>query len=175
MKLIIIKGVFFLGTIIILAFAGGCAACKTDGSKKEGTKMSVDIVGQVSWDYWKKNTDWEDYSAEDYFPENPKIESLQPKLKDNSLSFLLVGGSWCGDSRTGMPQIYKLFGEAGYDIDKIRLYGVNRDKNEPTNIAKLHGIEKVPTLIVFRNEKEIGRIIETPAISWEDDLLEILK
>jgi uncharacterized protein (DUF1015 family) len=36
-------------------------------------------------------------------------------------------------------------------------------------------IEKVPTFIVYRNGEEIGRIIETPIKSMEEDLYEILK
>ena len=41
---------------------------------------------------------------------------------------------------------------------------------------ELHGyeIEYVPTFIFYREDKEIGRIIETPILSLEEDMLAIL-
>lgn len=36
-------------------------------------------------------------------------------------------------------------------------------------------IERVPTFIFYKNESEIGRIIETPVETLEKDILNILK
>ena len=36
-------------------------------------------------------------------------------------------------------------------------------------------IERVPTFIIYRGEKEIGRIVETPKKSLERDLWNIVK
>ena len=53
---------------------------------------------------------------------------------------------------------------------------VNRKRETPTGEESLYNIQKVPTFIVFKYGKEIGRIAEMPQSGWiERDLLDILK
>ncbi|MGA2298573.1 MAG: hypothetical protein ABSG15_13590, partial [FCB group bacterium] len=59
--------------------------------------------------------------------------------------------------------------------DKIDLYGVDRQKQEPTGTATLYKLEKVPTMIIFAGESEIGRIVETPKKSWDEDIVDIIR
>ena len=56
---------------------------------------------------------------------------------------------------------------------------VNRDKKNPESDIEYLNIERVPTFIFYKtggdgSKKEIGRIIETPVRSLEEDLLDIL-
>ena len=53
---------------------------------------------------------------------------------------------------------------------------VNRKKEAPSGEEGPFNIQKVPTIIVQKYGKEIGRIIESPQSGYlEKDLVEILK
>ena len=54
------------------------------------------------------------------------------------------------------------------------MIAVDRTKEEPKAEVEGYEIEYVPTLIFYREQKEIGRIIETPELSLEEDILAIL-
>ena len=65
--------------------------------------------------------------------------------------------------------------EEGYS-KYVKIVAVNRKKESPTGEEVKYNIQKVPTIIVERYGKEIGRIIEMPASGYiERDLVEILK
>lgn len=49
-----------------------------------------------------------------------------------------------------------------------------RYKTSPSGLEKEHGIRFVPTLIVLKGKRELGRITENPVSSVEDDLLRFL-
>ena len=52
---------------------------------------------------------------------------------------------------------------------------VGRDKKAEGTEVDLLDIKYVPTFIVYRNGKEIGRIVESPQTTLEGDLKNILK
>ena len=57
----------------------------------------------------------------------------------------------------------------------ITLYGVNRSKNSLGNIAKAFNITLVPTIIIMKDGKEIGRVVEYGKTGkWDKELAEIL-
>lgn len=132
-------------------------------------------VGPMSWMEWQEKAGWASYDAKEYEVPYNFIDLLTEKLQGRKIEFILFGASWCSDSKKGMPELYKLFTLISFDIIKVTLIGVNREKLDPDNNSRIYNIEKVPTLIVFEGEKEIGRIVEVPLLSWHEDLLEILK
>jgi len=70
-------------------------------------------------------------------------------------------------------QFFKVADLAG--ISNVKYLAVNRRKKAgDIDMSKLN-IERVPTFIVYKANKEIGRIIETPTQSIENDLVKILK
>ena len=74
-----------------------------------------------------------------------------------------------------MGRFYKILDETGYKEINLTVIGVNRDKNAlSVNIENLD-VELVPTFIVYQNDKELGRIVESPRKSLEDDLWKIVK
>ncbi|MCU0370461.1 MAG: thioredoxin family protein [Bacteroidales bacterium] len=50
-------------------------------------------------------------------------------------------------------------------------FRVNRDKEAGLVETINYNIQKVPTFIIYRKGREIGRIIETPYTTLEKDLL----
>ena len=60
--------------------------------------------------------------------------------------------------------------------NKLEIIAVNRKKEAPGGEEGIYNIQRVPTIIVQKYGKEIGRIVEYPTSGYlERDLLEILK
>jgi len=49
---------------------------------------------------------------------------------------------------------------AGFSPDRITLIGVDRQKTTLSHLAEALNVKNVPTIIVLKNGKEIGRVIE---------------
>jgi thioredoxin 1 len=75
------------------------------------------------------------------------LESSIPVLVD-------FGASWCMPCRMLEPTIEKLAEE---NQDKLKVCRLNTDENQ--NIAAQYGIQGIPTLIVFKEGKEVGRTV----------------
>lgn len=100
------------------------------------------------------------------------IEKLKPLLKDIKITVFM--GTWCGDSQEQTPVFYKILDEADFNYDQLRLITVNRSKSTPDNLQKGFNIERVPTFIIYKNDKEIGRFVEYPRETVEADILKIV-
>lgn len=87
---------------------------------------------------------------------------------------LVFFGGWCSDSRREVPHFLKIADSAGFPAGSIRLYSLDRTKKSPDGIAEQFGIVLVPTIIFLREGGEIGRIVESPRTTMEQDMLEIL-
>jgi thiol-disulfide isomerase/thioredoxin len=69
-------------------------------------------------------------------------------------------GTWCEDSQDIIPKFYSLTDAAGFSQDRITLIGVDRKKTTLSHLTEALGIINVPTIIVLKNGKEKGRIVE---------------
>ncbi len=159
------RKILFITVLLLVSIS--CATTK---------KEKKIITGAFSWNQWQKEAGWHDYTAENYEPGEFLTEQLNTIVnnENNKINFLLFAGSWCGDSESEVPKIYKLFTKARIPITKIKLYGVDRNKRESSGAAEKYKIERVPTLIAVKNGQEIGRIVEFPSTSWEEDIFKIL-
>jgi thiol-disulfide isomerase/thioredoxin len=84
-------------------------------------------------------------------------------------------GSWCGDSRREVSRLWRALDEAGGSLPyKISYIGVDHDKKEPAALVAGSGLRYVPTLIVKRDGREVGRIVESAPHGVEQDLLALL-
>ena len=85
-------------------------------------------------------------------------------------------GTWCGDSRRELPRMEKIFSEMGIDMSNVLIVTLDRDKTSPSGEQEGKDIRYVPTLIVSKDNQEIGRIVESPSsetATLESDLFEI--
>ena len=87
----------------------------------------------------------------------------------------IVLGTWCSDSRREVPRFLKILDQKSIGADSYTLIGLNRKKMAPGFDAVKWEIDFVPTFIFLEDGKEIGRIIETPELSMEEDMIRILK
>ncbi len=108
-----------------------------------------------------------------YQPDLSTYDKLKP-LNYQEVSFKVYLGTWCEDSQVHVPAFLVLARLLNW---KYELIGVNREKECPFDRkdCKQWDIVKLPTIVVNRNNAELGRMIETPTESIEKDLLRILQ
>jgi thiol-disulfide isomerase/thioredoxin len=146
----------------------------TVGCYHQVRKGSAMVLGKKTWEEWKAEAGWKSYSAEAYQPPEGKIRTISDLGKSKNATFVVFGGSWCPDTIKQLPMIYKIFALASIPPNKVDLYGVDRKKKDPSGTAEKFGIQKVPTLVILANGNEVGRIVEYPQVSWEDDIIALL-
>jgi thiol-disulfide isomerase/thioredoxin len=84
-------------------------------------------------------------------------------------------GTWCGDSRRELPRLWRALDEVGSMVPfDLELVGVDRAKSEPADRLAGVDLRYVPTFVVRRDGREVGRIVETSPLGIERDLLALL-
>jgi hypothetical protein len=83
-------------------------------------------------------------------------------------------GTWCSDSRHQVPRFLKVIDLTRSSLQRVSLYGVDRNKKSPGGTEASYHIERVPTFVFLKQGKEIGRIVESPQTTLEGDMLSIL-
>ena len=115
---------------------------------------------------------WFDSGYAIYQPKEEYIERLRG-MKDN-LEFLIVYGTWCSDSHREMPRFFKIMDAIGFSSNLITMIATDRSKQLPEGIPQQYGVTHVPTFIVKYRGIEIGRIVELPRYSLEQDIADLL-
>lgn len=142
-------------------------------SQKDG-KM---LLGHQSKDQFLKApyADWYVKEHDEYALDQKAISELK-KERISSYDMIVFIGTWCEDSHRDFPRLMKILEEVSYPDSKLTIIAVNRKKESPTGDESLYNVQKVPTIIVKRYGKEMGRIVEMPTSGYiERDLTEILK
>jgi Thioredoxin len=98
----------------------------------------------------------ENYKA--YQPHSVGLQTLR-QYKD-SIRFLIFMGTWCEDSHFIVPRFFALADSTGLTADRISLVGVDRNKTTWGQLTSTLQVDLVPTIIVYRQGKEIGRVVE---------------
>jgi hypothetical protein len=128
-------------------------------------EMSVDKL----WDtvpVWRSVT-------KNYQPNAQAVDAIKSNDKDTTLT--LAFGTWCPDSKNYVPRLLKALRAAGNAKIQLKLIGIDNQFREPVTVVQPLRITNVPTVIVERGGREIGRIVETPSAStMEEDLAAIL-
>ena len=112
--------------------------------------------------------------ADTYEPDAAVIERL--RAIDEPVRLQIVMATWCGDSRYHVPRLLKSIERAANPNLSVELIGIGPDFDTPMDIIAGQNITNVPTVIVQRGGKELGRYVETPAAATiEDDIADITR
>lgn len=121
-------------------------------------------------------SEWFDAQYARYQPDAASVERLRPLL--GGVSIEAYFGTWCGDSRRQVPRLVRLLDLAAFDHGRLSFVGLSdramEFKQAPGHPEAKRRIHRTPTIVIVREGREIGRIVETPAVSLEADLLAIL-
>lgn len=115
---------------------------------------------------------WFNKGYDEYTPSPEEIATIKSNISD----YEIVGfvGTWCPDSRREIPKFFKILDEAGYDLSKLTMVGVTRNKNTPENLEQGYDMHRVPTFIFLKDGKEVNRFVEYAAESTESDIAKIV-
>lgn len=139
--------------------------------EKSGKPMLIgicnreDFTNDTSFSWWF-------VSEYDYYQPEDSIIKL---INLDSIKIVCVMGTWCSDSRREVPHFFKILDAINFDYKNLKVYCVDRKKLAEGFDIDQYVIEKVPTFIFYKNDSELGRIVETPEETLEKDLLEIIK
>jgi hypothetical protein len=111
---------------------------------------------------------WFSKSYESYSPDLAEVEKLK---QEANIKILVFGGEWCPDTRNLLPKFYKTTDLAGINRDSISLYFLNHKLKAKGSPTQKYHISSVPTFIVFRNDKEIGRFSDKSDGRVEENLV----
>jgi len=171
--------VAFATTILLYA----CSA-KLNNSNNNINKLSTDkggkpmLLGECSrisllqppfGEWFEKN--YANYTVNDTIS-----TMIKPLISKKTIVLYL--GTWCGDSKREVPRMLKILDNCAVKKSQVKLVMLdNHDstyKQSPGHEEKGLNIHRVPTFIIYENTKELGRIVESPVVSLEKDLLSIL-
>ncbi len=158
-------------SIFILSIISCSAQQNMVFAEKDETGNLVGIANKESFLAEPYNA-WFTPNYTTYETNKEVIEKLKPLLKEVTIKGFM--GTWCDDSKDQTPVFYKILDEADFNYNQLELITVNRSKSTPDNLQEGFNIERVPTFIVYKNNKEIGRFVEYPRASVEEDLLKIV-
>lgn len=134
------------------------------------------LLGQCTRDSLQQapHREWFQKNYDEYAPDVSAIESLKNIIR-KGFEVEIFFGTWCGDTRRELPRFIKILDLAGWDQSRVRYIAVDSAlpayKQSPGGETLNKGIYRVPTFIIMKNGKEIGRIVEHPVESLEADLL----
>lgn len=103
--------------------------------------------------------------------------SKKLKRKLRKCELVVFMGTWCGDSRKEIPRLYSVLEAIDFPEEQLQVVALDNKrshyKQSPTGEEVGLNIHRVPTIIVYKNGKELDRIVEHPVTSIEADLLVI--
>lgn len=100
------------------------------------------------------------------------LENIKNKIFNCSITIVL--GTWCHDSQEQVPSFIKILDNVDYNTNYLEVICVDKEKTAGDYDIYALNIERVPTFIFYKNDKEKGRIIETPSNTLEIDIYNIL-
>ena len=158
--------------VFLSMMIAGCASSRATHSPVEvdGEKM---LLGDLSYqDILENFSEWQEYDQLATVRED-LIERL--KQIHTPVEIRCYLGTWCSDSREGVPPFVKALQAARNNNIHLTLYGVDRQKDDPQHLGPKNNIERVPTFVILQNGEEIARMVEYPMNeTFVEDLLQIL-
>ncbi len=162
----------YLITVIFLIMQYSVSAEDYVTYRDDKDRLVID--GEINRTDWYSETGWNLDSISEYKPDVAKCLEIKNICDNDNVKFIIIAGSWCGDTKSELPKLMKIFDVCKLKPDDYILVGVGNDKIIKANISKSINVERVPTLIILKNGLELDRIIEFPELSWEHDIAIIL-
>ena len=117
---------------------------------------------------------WYNSSQSSYTPAAPVVTAMQASI--GKVQFVLFGGTWCEDTQFILPKFFKIQEQSGFPDAAISFFATDRSKKTIGGITDAFKITNVPTIIVMKDGKEIGRVVEYGKTGqWDKELAELLK
>ncbi|MBW3165916.1 thioredoxin family protein [Ferrimonas balearica] len=94
---------------------------------------------------------------------------------DTPTELVVIVGTWCPDCHRETPRLAKILAEANNPNLSVKYIGIDRSRTDPEGLAAQYDFQRIPTVLVFQEGEEQGRIVERPTSeTLEQDLINIL-
>jgi thiol-disulfide isomerase/thioredoxin len=139
----------------------------------------IDLIGKFNEERLKKAPfdTWYVKNSENYTPKLASINVLKENLSHYTITLFM--GTWCGDSKRETPRLYQILEASEFPLERLTSIAVSREKDryKQSSGGEEEGknIHRVPTIILYKDDVEINRIVEHPVISLEEDLVKIIQ
>lgn len=150
------KRLFFISALICAALCSKAQSHQIQKDRDSSKMLTGFITDQMLNN--DSSFNWFAKAQSIYKPKEPVLKTFAGN-KD-SVNFVVFMGTWCEDSHFVIPRFYKILDSAGYDKNKSTLISVDRTKKDKNNLTEALNVTNVPTIIVFKKGKEVGRVVE---------------
>ncbi len=149
--------------ITMMMLMVNCSANKLQKHSPDSKLQTIDgremFIGDV--DYGAILSQFEDWREEDSNSEVSQELVTRMKQIAEPVEVVCYLGTWCSDSRHGVPPFVRALNAANNPNIKLEIIAINRAKTDPESAVK-NDIQRVPTFILKQGGKEIARMIEFP-------------
>lgn len=155
--------------------ATSAATAATTASSTGANDANDPLVGHVARADVEKLPKWIEAKSK---PETEPDEKAAKALANVPKGALVrvIFGTWCGDSRREVTRFWKAIDLAGGATPfAIEYVAVDTGKKVPDGSIDGVGLRYVPTFLVLRDGKEVGRIVESSPNGIETDLGALLR
>ncbi|WP_405573147.1 hypothetical protein [Winogradskyella sp. Asnod2-B02-A] len=112
----------------------------------------------------------------DYETNLELINAISSELKNYTITLFM--GTWCGDSKQEVPKLYKVLEASNFPMEQLTVIALSRKPNmykqSPQHEEAGLNIHRVPTVIFYKDGKEVNRIVEHPIGTFEEDIQNII-
>ena len=117
---------------------------------------------------------WYAINQTGYMPDTAAVNAME--TSKNNVQYIVFGGTWCEDTQNILPKFFKLQEKSGVADNHISFFAMDRNKKTLGNVGDAFKITNVPTIIVMKEGKEIGRVVEYgKSGKFDKDLSELLR
>lgn len=116
---------------------------------------------------------WFNKRYDRYSPDEGALGRISESLQDID-SIRIILGSWCLDSRVEVPKLYKILDESHFSKERVRITAIEFSKKALENLKHTSGVDAVPTIIFYKEGKELNRFVEYSQSSFEKDIDKII-
>jgi thiol-disulfide isomerase/thioredoxin len=144
-------------------------------SSENNAKM---LIGIINKNDLLSDTSFSKWYAESQriYPHPDTVAVNAFKNNKDKIYFLFFGGTWCEDTHFILPKFYKVLEASGFPDDHVTVFMVDRKKNVTGNLAHAMNIKATPTIVVIRDGKETGRLVEYGKTGhWDSKLAAIIE
>lgn len=155
-----------------------CSNLSAQSINQEIDSSKPYLVGKINKEGLQSGAyaQWFEKNYNNHKPDPTTTEALQESLSDYTIKAFL--GTWCGDSKREVPRLYAVLDAANFPLQRLTTVALDKQakvyRQSPGGEQEALNVFRVPTIIVFKDGKEVNRIIERPKVSIEDDLLAIV-
>lgn len=162
------------GILVMLTVAGFSQTPYESNTDPNHPERKI-LKGIINKNLIKNDTAYKWYAANQKGYTNPDTAIVGKLQRGNSVKYIVFGGTWCEDTQYILPRFFTLQDKAGITDDRITFFGVDRTKQTLGNIASALNITNVPTIIVMKDGKELGRVVEYGKTGkWDKELADIV-